>query len=83
MLVTNDLDTGTADIYEAALPAGRIVTLEPGQTLKSVRDRHKAKPLVIDFGGFVESRLDFPGFSGELFALPGSWSGTLSRTSPG
>ena len=57
MLVTNDLDTGTADIYEAALPAGRIVTLEPGQTLKSVRDRHKGKPLVIDFGGFVESRV--------------------------
>jgi hypothetical protein len=30
MLVTNDLDNGTADIYEAALPEGRIITLEPG-----------------------------------------------------
>ena len=57
MLVTNDLDNGTADIYEAALPAGRIVTLEPGQSLAVVRARHKGKPLVIDFGGFIESRV--------------------------
>ena len=56
MLVTNDLDNGTADIYEASLPAGRVVTLEPGQSLAVVRARHKGKPLVIDFGGFIESR---------------------------
>ena len=57
MLVTNDLDNGTVDIYEEALPGGRIVTLEPGQSLKAVRARHSGKPLVIDFGGFVESRV--------------------------
>ena len=56
MLVTNDLDNGTADIYEAALPAGRIATLEPGQSLKDLAAHFRGEPLVIDFGGFVESR---------------------------
>lgn len=57
MLVTNDLDNGTADIYDAALSSARIVTLEPGQSLKSLAARFKGTPLVIDFGGFVESRV--------------------------
>ena len=76
MLVTNDLDTGTADIYEAALPAGRIVTLEPGQSLKSVRDRLKGKPLVIDFGGFVESRVIEAATMANVTVVPLSYQST-------
>ena len=57
MLLTNDIDNGTADIYEAALPSGRIVTLEPGQSVKDWVAHFKGVPLVIDFGGFVESRV--------------------------
>ena len=49
MLITNDLDNGTTDIYEAALPGGRIATLQPGQTLKAAATRFKGKPLVFDF----------------------------------
>lgn len=49
MLITNDLDNGTSDIYEAALPGDRIVTLQPGQTLKAAAARFNGKPLVFDF----------------------------------
>ena len=49
MLITNDLDNGTADIYEAALPAGRIVTLEPVQSIKDWAKHFGGTPLVIDF----------------------------------
>ena len=57
MLVTNDIDNGTADIYEAVLGEGRIITLDPGQTIKSIAAQHRGRDLVIDFGGFVESRI--------------------------
>ena len=50
MLVTNDLDNGTADIFEAALPGDRIVMLEPGQSVTSVVEPLRGRPVVIDFG---------------------------------
>lgn len=56
MLVTNDLDTGTADIYESVLD-GRIAVLEPGQSLADLVRQFKDTPLVIDFGAFVEARV--------------------------
>ena len=76
MLVTNDLDNGTADIYEAALPKGRIVTLEPGQPLSVVRARHSGKPLVIDFGGFVESRVIEAAQMAHITVVPLSYQST-------
>ena len=39
------------------MPEGRIVTLEPGQSVKDWADHFAGQPLVIDFGGFVESRV--------------------------
>lgn len=76
MLVTNDLDNGTADIYEAALPAGRIITLEPGQSLKSIVARAKKRPLVIDFGGFVESRVLEAAGMADVTVVPLSYQST-------
>ena len=76
MLVTNDLDNGTADIYEAALPGGRIVTLEPGQSLKTVAARFKGRPLVIDFGGFVESRVLEAADMADVTVVPLSYQST-------
>jgi MinD-like ATPase involved in chromosome partitioning or flagellar assembly len=57
VLVTNDLDNGTADIFEAALPGDRIVMLEPGQSVASVVAPLHGRPVVIDFGWFIESRV--------------------------
>ena len=56
-MITNDLDTGTADIYEQALSADRIVMLQPGQALADIVAPLQGTPVVIDFGGFVESRV--------------------------
>ena len=80
MLVTNDIDNGTADIYEAALPGGRIVTLQPGQTLKSIRDCLKGKPLVIDFGGFVESRVIEAAQMADITVVPLSYQSNADLT---
>ena len=76
MLVTNDLENGTSDIYEAALPPGRIYTLQPGKSLASIRDRFKAKPLVIDFGGFVESRVIEAATMANVTVVPLSYQST-------
>ena len=76
MLVTNDLDNGTADIYEAALAGGRIVTLEPGQSLGAIRARYKGRPLVIDFGGFVESRVLEAADMADVTVVPLSYQST-------
>lgn len=46
-------DIQTADIYEAALPDGRIVTLEPGQSVKDWAKHFQNAPLVIDLGGLA------------------------------
>ena len=73
---TNDLDNGTADIYEAALPPGRIVTLQPGKSLASIRERFKGKPLVIDFGGFVESRVIEAAQMAHITVVPLSYQST-------
>ena len=80
MLVTNDLDNGTADIYEAALPPGRIVTLQPGKSLASIRERFKGKPLVIDFGGFVESRVIEAASMADITVVPLSYQSSADLT---
>lgn len=49
VLITNDLDNGTIDIYEPALGAGRIVTLDPGQSLAALVKKYKGRDLVLDF----------------------------------
>ena len=76
VLLTNDIDTGTADIYEAALPAGRIVTLEPGQSVKDWATYFKGEPLVIDFGGFVESRVIEAAQMADVTIIPLSYQST-------
>jgi hypothetical protein len=76
VLVTNDLDNGTADIYEAALPASRIETLEPGQSLGDIARRCKGQPLVIDFGGFVESRVIEAASMADITVVPLSYQST-------
>lgn len=76
MLITNDLDNGTADIYEAALPAGRIVTLEPSQSLKDAAEHFCGEPLVIDFGGFVESRVIEAAEMADITVVPLSYQST-------
>jgi len=57
LLVTNDFENGTAEIYQAALPQGTIEILKPGETLASVTDRYPAERIVVDFGGWVEARV--------------------------
>jgi hypothetical protein len=76
MLITNDLDNGTADIYEAALPEGRIITLEPGQSLADATKRLNGAPLVIDFGGFVESRIIEAATMADVTVVPLSYQST-------
>lgn len=76
MLLTNDLDNGTADIYDAALPDGRIVTLEPGQSVKDWAKHFKGTPLVIDFGGFVESRVIEAAEIADITVVPLSYQST-------
>lgn len=49
LLVTNDIDTGTPEIYQSALPQGTIEVLKPGQTLSSVTDRYPSERIVVDF----------------------------------
>ena len=50
LLVTNDFENGTAEIYQAALPQETIEILKPGKTLASVTNRYPAERIVIDFG---------------------------------
>lgn len=76
MLLTNDLDNGTADIYDAALPDGRIVTLEPGQSVKDWAKHFQTTPLVIDFGGFVESRVIEAAELADITVVPLSYQST-------
>lgn len=75
-MLTNDLDNGTADIYEAALPEGRIVTLEPGQSVKDWVAEFAPAPLVIDFGGFVESRVIEAAKLADVTVVPLSYQST-------
>lgn len=49
LLVTNDFENGTAEIYQAALPTGTIEILKPGQTLASVVERYPSERIVVDF----------------------------------
>lgn len=67
---------GTADIYEAALPAGRIVTLEPSQSLKDAAEHFRGEPLVIDFGGFVESSIIEAAEMTDITVVPLSYQST-------
>ena len=81
VLVTNDHDNGTADIYEAALSADRIITLKPGETITSVAKRMKKMPLVLDFGGFVESRVIEAAAMAQVVVVPLSFQSTADLTS--
>ena len=76
MLVTNDIDNGTADIYEAALGEGRIITLDPGQSIKSIVAQQKGRDLVIDFGGFVESRIIEAAAMADVTVVPLAYQST-------
>jgi cellulose biosynthesis protein BcsQ len=49
VLITNDVDNGTTDIYAAALGENNIVTLAPGQPLSQLVKKFKGRDLVFDF----------------------------------
>lgn len=52
------------------------MTLEPGQNLKDVRDHFKGEPLVLDFGGFVESRIIEAAQMADVIIVPLSYQST-------
>ena len=52
------------------------MTLEPGQSLATVRARFKGKPLVIDFGGFIESRVIEAADIADVTVVPLSYQST-------
>jgi hypothetical protein len=52
------------------------VTLKPGQSLATVKARFKGKPLVIDFGGFVESRVIEAAQMADITVVPLSYQST-------
>ena len=75
-MITNDLDTGTADIYEQALSADRIVMLQPGQALADIVAPLQGTPVVIDFGGFVESRVIEAATLADITVVPLAYQST-------
>lgn len=52
-LLTNDFESGTADVYGSVLEPGQIVTIAPGEEIKVSDDEN----IVFDFGWWVESRV--------------------------
>jgi len=50
LLVSNDFENGTAEIYQAALPQGTCQILKPGQLLASVVEHYPSERIVVDFG---------------------------------
>lgn len=52
------------------------MTLEPGQSVKDWADHFKGQPLVIDFGGFVESRVIEAAKLADVTVVPLSYQST-------
>lgn len=80
--LARNLDHGTADIYETALQEGHNVTLEPGQSGKDWADHLEGQPLVIDFGGFVESRVIEAAKLADVTVVPLSYQSTADLIVP-
>ncbi len=52
------------------------MTLKPGQSLATVKARFNGRPLVIDFGGFVESRVIEAAQMADITVVPLSYQST-------